>query len=456
MFHDALVPFAERRIIKMDKVVLYGCGVYLKETFRRLSQEKEVVAIIDSDDKKQGLSFMGYTIMSPNDLRDIIYDKICITSFMYYTQIKEYLINKLDIPLEKIMYIGEIDNKAFDIFMKKFLCEKRKIEEQNKMLRQMVIDDKLKKFVDNNKLVKIEKESKEKDEISDYWTSHTVHDDWFIDKEESIKSCEERYKMYPFFREFMEMDRIHEKEVILDYGCGPGHDIVCFGSNCKVKQIIGMDVSESALNNTQFRLALHNISNARLILIDEGKVRIPLGDNSVDFINCGGVLMHTSNPQEIIQEFYRVLKKNSSEKSKLNIMVYNRDSIWYHLYAAYYLRFIDQTMFVGKKNISEMNVNEIFTMSTDGIDCPRVLCWEHNEFSDMIKKAGFKKVEYKGGYVSRIEIEMVREYLDKAINDSRLEDEHKKFLKKVRLDKNGYPRINDVLCCIGGSYLCYL
>lgn len=66
------------------------------------------------------------------------------------------------------------------------------------------------------------------------------------------------------------------------------------------KKIIGIDVSRSALENSQFRMALHGVdkNRCRLIQIDETKPSIPLEDKSVDFVSYQRVLMHTFFPQK--------------------------------------------------------------------------------------------------------------------------------------------------------------
>ena len=44
-----------------------------------------------------------------------------------------------------------------------------------------------------------------------------------------------------------------------------------------------------------------------------------------------GVLHHIENLSGVFKEFKRILKKNGF----IQVMVYNRNSIWYHLHVAY-------------------------------------------------------------------------------------------------------------------------
>lgn len=435
-----------------EKVILFGAGNGLRDViFDGFSKQYNVVAVVDSNPKIQGLDIFGYSIIAPEQIENYHYDFIYITSVDYYCEIRDQLIKNYKINGKRIKLAKP------DIWLANLENEKKNLQ----YLRNAVIDIKSDGFKKNNALVEITGLVEEKNVISSYWSMHTVHDDWFVSAEESYEYCLERFNMYPKFREFSQMDRDHSDDFILDYGCGPGNDMVWLILNCKAKHVIGMDVSETALRNTQFRLALHNIrsSNAELIQIGETTDRIPLEDNSIDFVNCQGVLMHTSNPVKIIEEFYRVLnKEKGNEQSCANIMVYNKDSIWYHLYAAYYLRYVDNVFLanLGKDRINEMTVDDIFECSTDGINCPRAVCWSEKEFISILQKAGFGRIEYKGGYPNSLEPAIAQEYMEQAIADSRLEEVHKEFLRNVSFDEEGYPVHNGKLCCVGGVYLCYI
>lgn len=327
--------------------------------------------------------------------------------------------------------------------------------------RKAMISEKLADFILKDILVPIEQSIPGGgilNSVSAYWTGHTVHDDWFTSAEESMSCREQIWDNYPYYREFTDMDRSHNGEVLLDYGCGPGSDLVWYTQKTNPAKIIGVDVSRSALENAQFRMALHGVDKAhcRLIQIEESKPQIPLEDESVDFISCLGVLMHTSYPDEILKEFCRVLKTGNGTDSKNNacIMVYNRESTWYHLYVAYYLRYVDSTNIgCSLDEAQKMEVDEIFRKSTDGIECPLARCWPPEGFVRMCKNAGFHKVEYQGGYPNKMELSIVRKYIADALTDERLEEEHKIFLRGVTFDTYGNPHSKGAKqCCLGGVY----
>lgn len=433
----------------MEKVIIYGCGGnYRYALLNGMIDSYEVVAYSDSNPKLWGVPANNSKVIPPENINDYSYDAVYVTSAANFGDIAGTLNAKYGIPAWKIKLL---ETNSLD--EKKFKEMESRIGILNNAVAELLID----KFERNNKLVKIEEgEEKGRDinEIESFWTDHTVHDDYFVSAKESQKYCYKRFDMYPMFRELAGMDLSHDGEIVLDYGCGPGNDLTWYSLQNNLKSIIGMDVSLTALKLSQYRMALHNISNVRLIHKSEGDTHIPLDDESVDFVNCQGVLMHTSSPGEILKEFYRVLHKKPKVSPHVSIMVYNKDSIWYHLYAAYFLRFVDNTYLInsGVDKAQMVDVDEIFKRSTDTVNCPKASCFRSDEFCRMCSSAGFSKVDYRGGYPNNLEPGIARRYLQMALEDERLEDEHKAFLKEVTYDEKGYPMYDGKYCCIGGTY----
>ena len=173
----------------------------------------------------------------------------------------------------------------------------------------------------------------------------------------------------------------HDGEVVLDYGCGPGDDTVGLLLYSGASQVIGVDISARALALARRRIALHAIDERRVHLIrigDAGPV-IPLDDSSVDVVHCSGVLHHTSDPGSILREFHRILKP----QGRAQVMVYNRDSVWFDLYTAY-VRMINEGVF------AEISVEEAFARNTDGPECPISRRYRPAEFLALAHGAGFE------------------------------------------------------------------
>ena len=240
----------------------------------------------------------------------------------------------------------------------------------------------------------------------------------------------------------MELWGEHDGHVILDYGCGPGNDLAGFLAHTGAAKVIGIDISEKALELARSRLALHGVMPERveLIQINDSRPGIPLADASVDFIYCEGVLHHTSNPEEILRDFHRVLKPSGVA----DIMVYNRNSLWPHLYTAY-VKMVRDNAFPG------LTLDEAFQRNTDGMHCPISRCYAPDAFLSMATRAGFRG-EYRGGYLSKQELAMLAEYGDEALQDERLASIHREFLAALTRDENGYPMYEGKPAGIGGVY----
>jgi SAM-dependent methyltransferase len=282
--------------------------------------------------------------------------------------------------------------------------------------------------------------------VDTYWSEHTVNSEPFVSASASTHYLEWRFSVYPLFREFSRLYQEHNNQTILDYGCGPGNDVIGFSIFSRANKIIGMDVSEKALKLTQKRLAVHRVDARRisLIKVSDSIPEIPLDDGSVDHINCQGVLMSTSHPDVILKEFYRVLKPDGMAC----IMVYNCDSLWLHLYTAYE-KMIIQGVFSG------LTVSEAFSKNTDGENCPISICYKWPDFTALCQSVGFTNVEYSGGYLSETELRSLYDYGQKALDDGRLGTEHKDFLKSLSFDSRGLPIYKGKHAGIGGVYHLY-
>lgn len=278
--------------------------------------------------------------------------------------------------------------------------------------------------------------------VEAYWGRHTVNSTPFRSAGESLRYLAKRSAEYPLFERLMELEADHSRDVVLDYGCGPGNDVVGFAVRGKARRVIGMDVSMRALQLARSRVALHGLDSTRveLIQVSDGEPRLPLDSGSIDYLYCEGVLHHTSHPEAILSELARVLRTGGSG----HIMVYNRNSLWFHLYTAY-VRQILQGDFFG------LPVEAAFQRNTDGEDCPIARAYLSEDFAGLCRAAGFR-VSYVGGYFARQELELFKTTLPAALADPRLADEQRDFLRSLTLDSDGYPRYDGTYAGIGGVY----
>jgi ubiquinone/menaquinone biosynthesis C-methylase UbiE len=272
----------------------------------------------------------------------------------------------------------------------------------------------------------------------DYWTRQnvTLHR-FFRSAAESLAYFEWRNDQYIDYIKLMPVDGQDEK-VVLDYGCGPGNDLVGFGVYSKPHRLIGVDVSPTSLAQAKSRLALHGI-DAELIQLRESDVALPFDDASVDYIHSSGVIHHTPSPTAILREFRRILRPGGEAR----IMVYNYNCLWLHLHVAYIARIV-------KKLYRHLSIREAFSRLADGEECPLARVYKPEEFVALASTAGFECVHIGSALA-------VLEFADfgvrcSAIMSPDLEMEHRRFLLDLRLDDRGLPMYNGTLAGQNGCY----
>ena len=298
------------------------------------------------------------------------------------------------------------------------------------------------KRVDPAMLAPIQGLADDRNAVDVYWTGHLVNQAPFVSARQSLLYLGWRFREYPLFRELSGLYGDHAGETVLDYGCGPGNDLVGFAVHGRAERVVGVDVSTSALHLARHRLSLHGIGpdRAELYRLTDDEVALPFADASFDYVSSQGVLHHTSDPAAILRELHRVLKPGGAG----SVMVYNRDSVWFHLHVAWELLLRDGRW-------PGQTAAEVFHRTTDGEACPIAHCYTGAEFSALLREAGFE-ARYVGGYLSQRELRAMQESWGHAIADERLDGEHRDFLRGLRYDYNHRPMHGDLHAGIGGTY----
>jgi len=226
--------------------------------------------------------------------------------------------------------------------------------------------------------------------------------------------------------------------IVLDYGCGPGNDLVGFGQYSKTLKLIGADVSPTALAASKKRLNLHQ-TEAELVLIDEASNKIHLPDETVDLVHSSGVLHHAKDINSALKEIHRVLKVGG----RFRVMIYNYDSIWLHLYTAY-----SHQIKMGL--YSDLTLLEAFKRTTDGPECPISHCYKPSDFEAVVKDIGFSG-GYIGSSISLLELSLLPERFA-AIQSKELAPEHRVFLSKINFDSRGHPLVEGSVAGINACF----
>lgn len=260
----------------------------------------------------------------------------------------------------------------------------------------------------------------------EYWTRHTISSPTqFSTVEESLDFFYWRSYQYLGFLDLLPVVGADGK-VVLDYGCGPGHDLVGFAHFSTPKRLIGMDVSPTALVLAKQRLHLHLVP-VEFIQIQEATPVIPLDDASVDLIHSSGVLHHVPDTLAILREFKRILKPDGFAQ----VMVYNYDSLWMHLYTAYLIR-------IKQGRYSHLTKRQAFARLTDGEHCPIADCYHPAEFIALAQQAGLQ-AEFTGAAISVFEMSILPKRFE-ALQHRALDQESREFLYHLQMDEHGLPR----------------
>ncbi|TMJ66096.1 MAG: class I SAM-dependent methyltransferase [Alphaproteobacteria bacterium] len=277
------------------------------------------------------------------------------------------------------------------------------------------------------------------DASADYWTRYnvTLHHQ-FTSAEESLAYFRWRNDQYFGYIELMPVHG-QDGRVVLDFGCGPGHDLVGFATASNTSRLIGMDVSPASVAQARARMALHQ-APCELILLEPGVIELPLETASVDYVHTSGVLHHLPDLVGTLRQLRRILRSDGS----MRVMVYNRDSVWLHLYVAYLKRIVEGAY-------RDLSLDEAFCRTTDGEDCPIARVFRASEFITVAEAAGFT-AEFTGSAISMHEAKILSHRFD-AINDRGLPEESRRFLLDLTFDEHGFCRYRGHRAGIDGCYL---
>ncbi|MES2984400.1 MAG: class I SAM-dependent methyltransferase [Pseudomonadota bacterium] len=264
--------------------------------------------------------------------------------------------------------------------------------------------------------------------VAAYWTDHnvTLHQR-FASRQESLDYFHWRCDQYPGYLDLMPVSGQDGKD-ILDFGCGPGNDLVGFAEYSKPRSITGCDVSTASVAEAKRRMELHATTPCNVIVLDAQATTLPFADAQFDYIHSSGVLHHVVDLPATMAELRRILKPGGT----MRVMVYHTDSIWMHLYVAHILRLRDATI------PKTLPIKQAFTRSTDGPQCPIANCYTYEEFAAIAQQAGLG-ASFRGVACSLFERKLVQQSLNDAAMDLRLEAPHRQFLLELTFDAQLNP-----------------
>ncbi|WP_226960500.1 class I SAM-dependent methyltransferase [Sulfurimonas paralvinellae] len=129
------------------------------------------------------------------------------------------------------------------------------------------------------------------------------------EKEKFYKMQQKWYlELYGFENEDALAKFLSTKKYIFDAGCGLGYKAKWFAELAPDSIVIGMDFSEAC------SIAANNYKHIKNLFFIKGDIAdLPFQDNSIDYVSCDQVIMHTEVPEETFKELTRITKNGGGE-----------------------------------------------------------------------------------------------------------------------------------------------
>ena len=169
-----------------------------------------------------------------------------------------------------------------------------------------------------------------KTQVRDFWDAKSGGDVYAVGSTEMEYYESQgriRYELEPYLRDFA---RFHEGEGkdVLEIGVGMGADHIEWAKS-QPRSLTGIDLTPRAIEHTKKRLTIYGLQSE--VRVGDAE-KLAFDDGSFDLVYSWGVLHHSPNPSETINEVFRVLRANGTAR----IMIYHKYSLTgYMLWARY-------------------------------------------------------------------------------------------------------------------------
>ena len=145
--------------------------------------------------------------------------------------------------------------------------------------------------------------------------------------------------------------RLKQEDVVLDVGCGNGHHL--FYIVPSIKYGIGVDFSRNMIESAQKALKTSPHAHKLQFQVDKAQNLTTVAKNSINLVMCVGSFEHMLEKEEVIQQFYRVLKPGG----RLLLMTPNGKYFWYRVIAPlfrYDIRHLSTDLFMSASQLTSM------------------------------------------------------------------------------------------------------
>ena len=160
------------------------------------------------------------------------------------------------------------------------------------------IDGNFIKLIDN---AKTENQNQTKEVFSEKWLKYNQSED----KKKLYEMQKKWYlELYGFSSEKELARFLSTKKIIFDAGCGLGYKSKWFADLSPNSIVIGMDISEAC------KIAAENYKNTKNLYFIQGDISdAPFKKNSIDYVSCDQVIMHTENPEKTFEHLVKITKE---------------------------------------------------------------------------------------------------------------------------------------------------
>jgi 2-polyprenyl-3-methyl-5-hydroxy-6-metoxy-1,4-benzoquinol methylase len=235
-------------------------------------------------------------------------------------------------------------------------------------------------------------------EVKKYWNKRPCnikHSNKTIGTKEYYDEIEKKkYFVESHIPEFAEFNKYNGKK-ILEIGCGLGTETINFARSGA--DITVIDLSEESINLLKKRLEVFNLkANIYCGNAEELDTILPKEElGSFDLIWSFGVIHHSPNPEKIVEQIYKFLKKDG----ELKLMVYSKIS-----YKLFWLMKITNTY---NMNLIDPLIAQYSEAQTG---CPVTYTYTINQIYKLLNKFAIEFVRKKHIFTWKIDKYIKNEY----------------------------------------------
>jgi radical SAM superfamily enzyme YgiQ (UPF0313 family)/ubiquinone/menaquinone biosynthesis C-methylase UbiE len=248
-----------------------------------------------------------------------------------------------------------------------------------------------------------------------HWSSQPCGSNYsksdLLSKEYFDEIEEHRYKTHPWIKSTIESFNLSGKNVLeIGFGIGSDH-LLMARQNANMH---GIDLTPRNQEITQVRL---DIYGKRSKLLTGDAERLPFPDEYFDFVYSFGVIHHSPDTKQIINEIFRVLKRGGG----CYVTVYNKNSIFFW-WSTFFVNYILKRGYKKRSLKQQISLIEFPNNSENLV----LKLYRKNEFLDLFNK--FNKAIVSVDHLLGIDILYLHRFMRNPENPNKyLEKIGKKF-----------------------------